>query len=823
MKFSEAWLREWVNPPIDRQALAEQLTMAGLEVKATAPAAPDLLEVVVARIEQVAPHPTGRLSVCQVHDGTLARQVVCGAANARPGMMSALARPGAVLPGGLRIEQAEIGGVPSEGMLCSAAELGLGDDADGILDLGGGQEPGLALSAALALDDHCIEVDLTPNRGDCLSLRGLAREVGVLNGLPVRAQPTHPVAAQSEAALPVVLDAPQGCPRYLGRVIAGLNSQAATPIWMRERLRRSGLRCIHPVVDVTNYVMLELGQPMHAFDLRTLRGSIKVRWAAVGEALRLLDGRELELDPSVLVIADGGGPVAMAGVMGGERSGVQADTQEVFLECAYFDPLTVAATARRFGLHTDASHRYERGVDFDLPAAAMERATALLLSIVGGQAGPVGVAEAPPHLPRREPVSLRHNRLRRLAGADIDAAEVDALLARLGFALKERRETEADGLVWTLIPPPHRFDIEIEADLVEEVCRIHGYQRIPSVLPTAVLAPRPAPLRQSSERRLKQQLAALGFQEIITYSFVDPARQRLLDPQGQTLALANPMSSEQSVMRTSLLPGLTEALSFNQNRQQQRAQLFELGLCFQPGGEAGGSLRQVALLGGLMWGARDLESWHGKPAEMDFFDLKGAVERLLEWALGARPRRPSRPSGPVSEAVPAPAGPPAAAFAPTEDEVLHPGQRAAILVGGERVGRLGRLHPQIERQLDLGTGVYVFEITAGAARAHPLRRFAEIPKTPSARRDLAFLVDESVSAEQIEETLSEALGETLAGLRLFDVYRSKDIDSNKKSVAVGLTFQSLSSTLTDADISQRMDKAMAALQAKLNAQPRQLS
>ena len=822
MKFSEAWLREWVDPPIDRQALVEQLTMAGLEVQAVVPVASPLPGVVVARIDRVEPHPAGRLSVCQVQDGGAVRQVVCAAPNARPGLISALARPGALLPGDVRVEQADIRGVSSAGMLCSAAELGLGEDAAGILDLGDGHEPGAALYAALTLNDHSIEVDLTPNRGDCLSLRGLAREVGVHNGLPVRAPPTSPIAAATDAAFAVVLEAPEGCPRYLGRVISGVNGQAATPIWMRERLRRSGLRSIHPVVDVTNYVLLELGQPMHVFDLQVLRESICVRWAATGEVLRLLGGREVELDPSVLVIADGGGPVALAGVIGGERSGVQPSTQDVFLECAYFDPLIVAATARRFGLHTDASQRYERGVDFDLPTAAMERATALLLDIAGGQAGPVCAAEAAPHLPGRAPVSLRQNRLRELAGADIDGAEVDALFARLGFEVLSRRPTEAGGLIWTIAPPSHRFDIVIEADLVEEVCRIHGYQRIPSILPKAALAPRPAALQRSSERRLKEQLAATGFQEVITYSFIDPTRQGLLDPDGEALALANPMSSEQSVMRTNLLPGLTEVLRFNQNRQQPRAQLFELGLCFKPSGQAGGPLQQVALLGGLLWGTRHPESWHGKQVDVDFFDLKGAVESLLEWALGPNRLHGSRQSSPSSDAATAPAKPGAAAFrfTATDDPVLHPGQRAAILVGGEKVGRLGRLHPQIEERLDLGHGVYVFEVTAEAARAHPLRRFTEIPKTPSARRDLAFVVDETVTAQQIEETLSSALGGTLAGLRLFDVYRSKHIDSNKKSVAVGLTFQDLSSTLTDAEIAQRMGKAVATLQGKLNAQLR---
>lgn len=795
MKFSEAWLRDWVNPAIDRAQLLEQLTMAGLEVEAVTPVAPKSKGVVVARVEQVAPHPAKDLSVCQVHDGRGSQQVVCGAPNVQPGLVSALAKVGATLPGGVNIERADIQGVASAGMLCSAAELGLGEGSDGVLNLGESHKLGANLVDALQLDDVSIEVDLTPNRGDCLSLRGLARELGVLNNQPVQHQPAPPVAAQIEASLAVRLDAAEGCPRYLGRVIRGLNANAETPLWMQERLRRSGLRSIGPVVDVTNYVMLELGQPMHAFDLDALSGSIQVRWANSGEALRLLDGRELQLDPSVLVIADAAGAVAIAGGMGGERSGVRPDTSDVFLESAYFDPLTVARTVRRFGLHTDASHRYERGVDFDLPAMAMERATALLTSIGGGRPGPTLTCEDATRLPRRNPVSLRQSRLRELAGLNFDARQVDALLARLDFRLLDRSETDAEGVRWTIAPPPHRFDIEIEADLVEEVCRIQGYPSIPSILPTAPLAPRPVALRRSGERRLQAQMAAAGFQEVITYSFVNPRRQELLDPKAAPLALANPMSSAQSVMRTNLLPGLTEALHFNQSRQQRRAQLFELGLCFKPGAV----LQQALTLGGLMWGERGLESWHEKPAGVDFFDLKGAVERLLEWALGDLR---------------------SVTFEATEDPALHPGQQAAIAVDGGEVGRLGRLHPEIERQLDVGDGVYVFEISGEAVLARPLRTFAEIPKTPSARRDLAVVVDESVSAQQIRDTLANALGDKLRELCLFDLYRSKDIDLHKKSIAIGLTFQSFSATLTDAEISRHLNKAIAALQAELGARQR---
>ena len=801
MKFSEAWLREWVDPDIDRQTLLDQLTMAGLEVEIVEAVAPPLPNVVVARIEACDPHPSGgHLSVCRVADGDGNRQVVCGAPNARAGLLTALALPGAELPGGVAVEEAQIRGVASAGMLCSAAELGLGDDAAGILELDDG-DCGTDLADALALDDVSIEIKLTPNRGDCLSLRGLAREVGVLNGLPVRHQDAAPTASQTEATFPVTLADPAGCPRYLGRVIEGIDIKAQAPLWMKERLRRCGLRSINAVVDVTNYVMLELGQPMHAFDLSALANGITVRRAGSGETLEMLDGRQIDLGASDLVIADEAGPVAIAGVMGGERSGVQADTQDVFLECAWFDPLTVAETARRFGLHTDASHRYERGVDYQLQRQATERATALLLAIVGGRAGPIEEALEADQLPSAAVVSLRQRRLHQLAGVAMDAGAVDAVLARLDFQLRDRRDTDGDGVVWTIAAPSHRFDIGIEADLVEEVCRIHGYNNIPSQTPQAALSPRPKPLEQSGERQLKAELAALGFQEVITYSFVDPARQALLDPGAGALALANPMSSDQSVMRTSLLPGLVEALRFNQNRQQRRAQLFELGFCFRLAEASGQPLHQALLLGGLMWGERAPESWHGKPVATDFFDLKGAVERLLEWSGTKAPK-----------------------FVPSDDPVLHPGQQAHILGDGQTIGRLGRLHPRIEGELELASGVLVFEIEGDAALSHPLRRFTEIPNTPRARRDLALLVDESVSAESVRETLSKALGANLRELTLFDVYRSKRFDSNedssKKSLAVGLTFQGASSTLTDQDIAVWMSSAIEALRSELGAELR---
>lgn len=795
MKFSEAWLREWVNPDIGRDALLEQLTMAGLEVDGVENVAGPMQGTVVVRIEAVEPHPqSDKLTVCTVFDGVNRHRVVCGAPNVRPGLLAAYARIGAQLPGEVKIGEADVRGVISAGMLCSAAELGMGTDADTIVELDADCRIGADLVDALALDDVTVDLDLTPNRGDCLGMRGLAREVGVLNDLPVRHQPRVDIPASVAAIFPVTLEDAAGCPRYLGRVIEGIDINAATPLWMVERLRRCGLRSIDPVVDVTNYVMVELGQPMHAFDLDQLDGGIVVRRARAGETLMLLDGRAIEPGADVMLITDGNGPVAVAGVMGGERSGVDAGTTNVFLECAYFSPLVVAAAARRLGLHTDASHRYERGVDFQLQKRAMERATELLLGIVGGHAGPVRESVDPARLPACPQVTLRQARLDELAGVAIDVAEVDRALARLDFELLERTESDTDGVVWKIAAPSHRFDIQIEADLIEEICRIHGYDRIPSLLPSGPLAPRLVPLQLSGAQRVKRLLAAGGFQEVVTYSFVDPVVQDLLDPQVDALALANPMSVEQSVMRTNLLPGLIDVLRFNAQRQQSGARLFELGFCFRPGRD---SSEQTSVLGGLLWGERTPQSWHREPAQVDFFDLKGAVEQLLEWAGIAD-----------------------VAFESCDDPVLHPGQRAAVFAAGNRVGRLGRLHPELEHRLDIGPGVYIFELLCDAVLSYPLRKFSGISRMPSVRRDLALVVNEKVSANQVRSTLAQALGEILVELTLFDVYRGKSIDSNEKSIAVGLTFQHPSATLNESDISECLARAVAALQAELGARLR---
>lgn len=794
MKFSEAWLREWVDPPIGRDELCEQLTMAGLEVEGVTPVAAAFRGVVVGEVVAVAPHPDAeKLAVCEVDDGAGRHQVVCGAPNVRAGMRTAFARVGAELPGELRIRQAKLRGVESQGMLCSAAELGLGDDHDGIMDLAGSAPAGSDLRTALGLDDVSVELNVTPNRGDCLSLRGIAREVGVLNRLAVQAPPDEAVPAAVDDTFPVTLSAPAGCPRYLGRVIRGIDIGRPSPAWLVEKLRRSGLRSIDPVVDVTNFVLLELGQPMHAFDLSRLRGGIDVRQARAGETLTLLDGQQVDLDPSTLLITDADGPVAIAGVMGGERSGVHDDTRDVFLECAFFAPLAVAGTARRYGLHTDAAQRYERGVDFALQHRAMERATRLLLDIVGGAPGPVTEAAAPEQLPVPATVRLRERRLRALIGADIDPADVDDALARLQFGLVERAPSTDDGVCWTIEAPTHRFDIEREVDLVEEVCRIHGYNRIAPRRPVTDLALRAVPRDRAPEAALKRRLATLGWQEAVTYSFVDPRLQDLLDPGTAPLRLANPMSAEQSVMRTNLLPGLVGALRANLARQQERVRLFEVGVCFHPGA----TLTQKTWVGGVCCGTRVPVNW-AQPAEaVDFFDIKGVVEQLMD-ATGLA----------------------AVAFEAADDPVLHPGQAARLVAGEAVVGRLGRLHPEIESAMDITKPVYLFEIEGAVLLDHAHRRHRGISRYPAVRRDLAIVVAAEVPAGRVEAVVRETLGEILVDFRLFDVYQGKGIDSNEKSLAMGLTLQDPSATLTDDQIGRYTQRVVAALENAVGARLR---
>ena len=795
MKFSERWLREWVATDVTAATLCEQLTNAGLEVEGTSAAAPAFDGVVVGEVVAARTHPDAeRLSVCEVSDGAGTFQVVCGAPNARPGLRAPFARVGATLPGG-PIGLANLRGVESAGMLCSAAELGLGDATDGLLELPAGFALGADLREALALDDRCIELDLTPNRGDCLSLRGIAREVAALNGVAVTPPTCHPVPATIEDRLAIDLDAPAGCPRYLGRVIRGVDLARQTPLWMSERLRRSGLRSIDVAVDVTNYVLLELGQPLHAFDLGRLRRGIVVRMAHTGERLKLLDGREVALDEETLTIADGAGAVAMAGVMGGERSAVTSATQDIFLECAYFAPLAIGGTARRYGLQTDASQRYERGVDHALQAAAIERATRLMLDVAGGAAGPVVEAKSATHLPRPAQVTLRRRRLDALVGEAIPEGEVDRIFERLEFS--PRRVGAGEARAWQITPPSHRFDIAIEEDLVEEVCRVYGYNRIGARASAWAM-----PLRQVTRGRapaaaLADALAALGYREAITYTFVDPTLADLLDPHKVAPQLANPMSQDRSVLRPSLLPGLVGALQANLARQQSRVRLFEMGQCFAAG-EADDPQRWVSQwVGGIAFGPRWPESWATAPPQgLDFFDVKGDVERLIE--IGGHP----------------------ASFEAADDPALHPGQSAQVLMAGKAIGRVGRLHPELERKLQLNAPAFVFELLTEALLDVSARRHQPVTRFPRVRRDLSLVVAAAVPAAAVQAAAQEVLGDALAECVLFDVYRGEGIDLGEKSLGLELTFESASRTLADDEVNRSIDALLACLKKDFGARLR---
>jgi phenylalanyl-tRNA synthetase beta chain len=787
MKFSESWLREWVNPDVSTQELVAQLTMAGLEVDAVEPAAAEFSGVVVGEVLDVQPHPDAdKLRVCQVNAGAGPLQIVCGAPNVRAGMKVPTALVGASLPGDLKIRKAKLRGVESSGMLCSARELGLADDHAGLMSLPASAPVGADFRDYLQLDDRVIEVDLTPNRGDCLSIAGLAREVGVLNRCAVQRPEIAPVAGLGTDSFEVRVAAPQGCPRYLGRVIRGIYPTAATPLWMQEKLRRGGLRSLGPVVDVTNYILLELGQPMHAFDLARLDGHIEVRMAKAGERLRLLDGRDMALDSETLVIADAGKLLAIAGVMGGEGSGVAEGTRDLFLECAFFAPEVLAGRARRYGLQTDSSYRFERGVDFELQHAAMERATALLISLVGGSAGPVMEVGHAAALPQRAPIRLRSARIRRLLGIDLHADEIEDILTRLGATASRG----ADG--WEVRPPSYRFDMALEADLIEDIGRIHGYNRLPSTRPKAALAAVSRPEALVDAAGLRGILVQRGYQEAITYSFVDPRLQQMIDPDIVPVALANPISSEMSAMRTTLWPGLIKAAQHNLNRQQARIRIFEYGLSYR---QHNNDLKQESYVAGLACGSRYPEQWGAGQAAADFFDVKADVEALLAAGGCAGAYR----------------------FEAGRHACLHPGQTARILRDGQPVGWLGVLHPELADALDLPENTLLFEIAAAVLARGGVARFQALSRFPAIRRDLAFVLPQPVAAEAICATARAAAGALLQDLTLFDVYQGQGIESGRKSIALGLILQDSSRTLTEHDVETVLVQVQTALNAKFGA------
>ena len=786
MKFSEAWLREWVNPPIDTQTLVSQLTMAGIEVDAVLPAAGEFSGVVVAQVQSLTKHPDAdKLNVCQVTTGSgEPLQIVCGASNVRAGMKIPLATIGAVLPGDFKIKQSKLRGVESFGMLCSEKELGLAESAQGLMEFADDAPLGKNVREYLQLDDQCLEVDLTPNRSDCLSVAGIARELGVLNQCDVKTLNIKPVAASIKDSFDIAVSAPQACPCYLGRVLRNINAKANSPLWLVEKLRRSGIRSLGPAVDVTNYVMLELGQPMHAFDLDSLHGGIQVRLARAGEKITLLDGKSIELNAKTLVIADAQKPLSLAGVMGGEGSGVTDSTKNIFLECAFFAPLAIAGRAREYGLHTDSSHRFERGVDPTLQTLAMERATQLLLEICGGQAGPVIEKISAGDVPQPAPILLRHARITRLLGITFDDSEVKQILGRLGMKI------ENHGNDWHVTPPAFRFDIAIEADLIEELIRVRGYNTIPRTLPRYQPEMKPVSEHVLLRSQLRRVLIDRGYHEAITYSFVDPQWQAAINPDIKPMLLANPISADLSAMRTSLWPGLLKTALYNLNRQQSRIRLFETGLVYI-NGDAG--LVQQPRIAGLICGEVAPEQWGETSRAVDFFDIKGDVEALLAQTAG------------VIE------------FERATHSAMHPGQSACIKRDGVVVGWVGALHPQLQKQLDIDAAVYLFELEQQPVLQSEVPVFSTLSKFPEGRRDISILVKNDILATAIIAQIRAVASDELKEVTLFDLYTGKGVENGLKSVALGLILQGFSRTLTDEDVDSEVVKIIESLRQKFGA------
>ncbi|WP_415900474.1 phenylalanine--tRNA ligase subunit beta [Neptuniibacter sp. QD48_11] len=798
MKFSEKWLRELVNPAISTQELVDQVTMAGLEVDEVEAAAKDFTGVIVGEILTAEQHPNAdKLQVCTVTNGSEVAQVVCGAPNARAGLKTAFATVDAVLPTPdgkeFKIKKAKLRQVESFGMLCAEDELGISDDHDGIMELPADAPVGTCIREYLNLDDKVIDVDLTPNRGDCLSISGLAREVGVLNKAPVTFVADNAVEATIDATFPVELKDAADCPRYVGRVIRGINPQAETPLWMKQKLERSGVRSIDPVVDVTNYILLELGQPMHAFDLDKLSGGIVVRRAEQGEKLTLLDGQEVELNADTLAITDANGPVAIAGIMGGEPTSVTSETQNIFLESAFFNSISIAGRARSYGLHTDSSHRFERGVDWQLQNQAINRATELLLEIVGGEAGPAVETVNQDELPAARQVFLRHSKVNAMLAFEMPADEIEEILTRLGLVV-EKTSTEGE---WHVSVPSYRFDIAIEVDLIEELARVYGYNNLPVRTPTASM-----PIKANDETKVtiqnvRRALIARGYQEAITYSFIEAGLQKQFDDQFEGIALANPISAEMAVMRTTIWPGLVKALQYNQNRQQARVRLFESGQRFLP--TSGDEIIQENVVAGLLAGARDPEGWNAGKDQVDFFDIKGDLESLL--SLG----------GAEDEFT----------FVADRHVALHPGQTARIERNGEKVGYIGALHPNLVKELGLNGAVYLFEINQAALTQGKLPRYQEISKFPESRRDLALIVDEGVAFDSVRQLAEKEAGEFVKEVTLFDVYQGQGIEKGRKSLAVGLTWQHPSRTLNDEEINSATSAVISALASEFGASLRE--
>jgi phenylalanyl-tRNA synthetase beta chain len=783
MRFSEHWLRTMADPAVDTASLCDTLTMAGLEVEACVPAAPPFTNVVVGRIDAVAPHPDAdRLRVCTVDVGAGAPlSIVCGAPNAAAGMLVPCARVGAVLPGDVAIRRAAVRGVESSGMLCSAQELALADDASGLLALPRELVPGTDLRVALDLDDHLITLKLTPNRADCLSILGIAREVAAMTGAPLRPPAAAPVPVTSSAVHRVRVEDAGACPRFASRVIEGVDPSAPTPDWMKTRLERSGIRSISAIVDVTNFVMLELGQPLHAYDRALLEGDVVVRFARPQEQLLLLNGEALDLEPDLLMVCDERKPLGLAGIMGGEYSGIATSTRDVFLEGAFWSPAVIQGKMRRLGFASDAGHRFERGVDFELPPAAVERASELIVAICGGRAGPLQDVVGP--LPAREPVRVRSSRVERLLGIRLPTATIADIFTRLGFAFAR------DGDTFVVTPPSYRFDLALEEDFVEEIARTHGYDNIPAAPARHASSMLPLPEARPGPSTTRARLVARDWQEVVTFSFVDEAVERSLDPSGAPIRVLNPIASHLSAMRRTLLPGLLEALSTNLKRKAARVRVFECGRVFREA-RADGAVQPLRV-GGLAFGDAVPVQWGEAARTVDLFDVKGDLESLVA------PRRLT-----------------------TERESypwLHPGRSARVRIDGEDAGWLGELHPRLARQFEIPRPPVAFELDLAMVSSRHLPAVAPVSKQPVVRRDIAIVVDDAVPAQAILDALDAVRPPHVDAVRLFDAYRGAGLPNGRKSLAILVLMQDTARTLTDADIDATVAGFIALLEQRFDA------
>lgn len=791
MKFSESWLREWVNPAISSEQLCEQLTMAGLEVDGVEKVSGDFSGVVIGKVVECKQHPNAdKLRITKVDIGQeQLLSIVCGAPNCRLGLTVACATIGAILPGNFKIKAAKLRGEPSEGMLCSYSELGISDDHNGIIELPEDAPLGEDLRKYLQLDDKAIEISVTPNRADCFGIIGIARDISAINNISVTAHNFETPNVTIDDKIDVNVLEPKAAPKYLGRIIKNVNAQISTPLWMKEKLRRSGIRSVGIIVDITNYVLIELGHPMHAFDLDKIDGNITVRYGFPHEKLVLLDGNEIEIKAETLIIADDKKALALAGIFGGKDSGVTAQTQNIFLESAFFSPLTIVGKAREYGLHTDASHRYERGVDPELQLKALQRASELVLAICGGSAGPISEAIHSNNLPTPSIILLRREKIDRLIGHFIESKRITDILIRLGCEVVTKENS------WQVKAPSWRFDIQIEEDLVEEIARIYGYNNIPNEYLKIQMIMHPNSETQIPLSRFKSILVDHGYQEAVTYSFVDPKIQSLLHPRQTAILLPNPISSEMSAMRLSLWSGLLSAVIYNQNRQQQRIRLFETGLRFVPDDCAEFGIRQETMLAGVITGNLYDEHWDIKKRTVDFFDLKGDVETLL--ALSG-----------LTDKI---------KYKKSDNPALHPGQNAAIYINDEQIGYLGVIHPEIEKKLGLNVKTLVFELILDKISNRKILEAQEISKYPANRRDIAIIVDSDVCAADVLSVCKSAGGEQLLDVNLFDMYQGDNIKSGQKSLAISLILQDKTRTLEDEDITKIVSKCIVALQNRFKA------